>query len=184
MLPCSSVLLPSDISLALGTVSTSSASSHLPPFRECPVMGTGFYRCQLVPTRGVFRGLSVSFCHCRTSYISCLLCTESPNEVEGHSLPGQAWRTLRGTSSLRPKCPPKCPPNTPQTSQRRASSNPQARHAKAQSSRNHRMVICLAIWLPLLPTPPSRDAEALTPALRSKTFQNLRLSSAARYDVH
>jgi hypothetical protein len=48
-------------------------------------------------------------------------------------------------------------------------------------SPHHRMVICLAIWLPLLPTPPSRDAEALTPALRSNTFQNLRLSSAARH---
>jgi hypothetical protein len=45
---------------------------------------------------------------------------------------------------------------------------------------NHRIVICLAIWVPLLPTPPSRDAEALTPALRSNTFQNLRLSSAAK----
>ncbi len=40
------------------------------------------------------------------------------------------------------------------------------------------MVICFAIWLPL-PTPPSLAAEALTPALRSNTFQNFKLSSAA-----
>lgn len=40
------------------------------------------------------------------------------------------------------------------------------------------MVICLAI-APPLPTPPSRDAAALSPAFRSKTFQNFKLSSAA-----
>src|ERR1700744_1926234 len=44
------------------------------------------------------------------------------------------------------------------------------------------MVICFAIAQPL-PTPPSLDAEALTPALRSKIFQNFRLSSAAVEDV-
>jgi hypothetical protein len=43
----------------------------------------------------------------------------------------------------------------------------------------HRIVICFAIWLLFAPTPPSLDAEALVPALRSKTFQNFRLSSAA-----
>lgn len=42
----------------------------------------------------------------------------------------------------------------------------------------YRMVICLAI-APPFPTPPSREVEALTPALRSKTFQNFKLSSAA-----
>jgi hypothetical protein len=42
----------------------------------------------------------------------------------------------------------------------------------------YRMVICLAICA-LLPTPPSRAAEALEPAFRSKTFQNFKLSSAA-----
>jgi hypothetical protein len=41
------------------------------------------------------------------------------------------------------------------------------------------MVICFAIWLLFAPTPPSRDAEALVPALRSNTFQNFKLSSAA-----
>lgn len=44
---------------------------------------------------------------------------------------------------------------------------------------NYRIVICLLRWAPLLPTPPSRDAEAVVPGLRSKTFQNFRLSSAA-----
>lgn len=42
----------------------------------------------------------------------------------------------------------------------------------------YRMVMDFAIWA-LLPTPPSRDAEALVPGLRSKIFQNFRLSSAA-----
>jgi hypothetical protein len=42
----------------------------------------------------------------------------------------------------------------------------------------YRMVICFAM-APPLPTPPSLAADALTPALRSKTFQNFRLSSAA-----
>lgn len=41
-----------------------------------------------------------------------------------------------------------------------------------------RMVICLAI-APPLPMPPSRDAAAVMPALRSNTFQNFKLSSAA-----
>jgi hypothetical protein len=43
---------------------------------------------------------------------------------------------------------------------------------------HHRIVICFAI-APPLPTPPSRDADALTPAFRSNTFQNFKLSSAA-----
>lgn len=38
------------------------------------------------------------------------------------------------------------------------------------------------IWA-LLPTPPSRDAEALVPGLRSKIFQNFRLSSAAKQNM-
>lgn len=42
----------------------------------------------------------------------------------------------------------------------------------------YRMVIDLFIFA-LLPTPPSREAEALVPALRSNTFQNFKLSSAA-----
>jgi hypothetical protein len=42
----------------------------------------------------------------------------------------------------------------------------------------HRMVIDFAICTLLL-TPPSRAAEALVPGLRSKIFQNFRLSSAA-----
>ena len=46
----------------------------------------------------------------------------------------------------------------------------------------YRIVICFAM-APPFPTPPSLDAEALTPALRSNTFQNFRLSSAAASSI-
>ena len=47
---------------------------------------------------------------------------------------------------------------------------------------SYRMVICLIISPPLLPRPPSRTAEDV-PGFFSKSFQNLRLSSAATFLV-
>jgi hypothetical protein len=55
----------------------------------------------------------------------------------------------------------------------------QGRNLKDQ---HYRIVICFAI-APPLPTPPSLDAEAVTPAFRSNTFQNFKLSSAAAQKV-
>lgn len=46
---------------------------------------------------------------------------------------------------------------------------------------HYRIVISFTIWLFLAPIPPSRAVEALVPALRSNTFQNFKLSSAARF---
>src|SRR5277367_3081972 len=125
---------------------------------------------QVRKNKGIDRGLSVSSCHCRTCYISYVL---SPNTIERHHEAIMADIT-RGFGLAR-KMPTKLA-STQSTPCRTQTS-------KTRSSRNHRIVICLAIWLPLLPTPPSRDAEALTPALRSKTFQNLRLSSAAKFKM-
>lgn len=47
----------------------------------------------------------------------------------------------------------------------------------------YRIVICFAISPPLPVTPPSRDVADVDPGFFSKSFQNFKLSSAAKFPL-